>query len=801
MTIINQEALEKRAKDLVNFNGLKLVLVDLVLESTPPQALLTINFFNNKQVNAIFNAIKADTTIAKDIFPITGGHRILGGPLDENVRVVDAKKVSGDNTALTLTVERIGDYSTYTLSVNFQKIDPIFSEIEFKFRPGCFNFCAPEIESTSAPKQEPPIDYLAKDYESFRHTMMSWMSQSVPNWQPTSEADLDQTLIELFSAAADELSDYQDRVMNEAYLLRARKRVSLARHARLMDYHIHQGNQASTWLALDANTTGTLAKGFLAGTGEHIQDKSVAVFMSKEDQKIDPLLNEMGLYTWSDAVPALSAGATQADLKLKTTDKTNAETVQKLIRDGKISYLLIQEHRNPLTGEERGRDPAKRQLLELLPGDLGAKAVQDPVTGDWFVRVRWEEEDQLKQAYCFTIETPKKVENVSMFHGNLVKAFQGKPYTVTFKEKPTDPNILLVSTDNYYWRPKRLGAICELAEGPLAYTDTKPGGDIQPESTLAVTVKISGQEDTWKETINLIHSDEQDDHFIVETDELGRSQIRFGNGTNGRELPEDAEVQCAYQIAYGPNGNIGADALKVFDRSTYSDVDAIWNPFDVSNGRAPEPFAEILRRAPIAYRYNQLRAVTLDDYVERAEGVDGVAKAAARYLWTGSWRTVRVTIDPVGTTELKDDLRKAVFNHLDAVRLIGEDLEIRTPEYVPLDIQVTLCIHNDYWPTKIKSLLESEFSTGYTHDGRLGFFHPDRWTFGQSLRASEIIGRVQSVQGVDHVTKLTMKRWHQTGNLTTDIISVQASEVIRVQNDPDHMEEGFIIFIFKGGRQ
>ena len=80
---------------------------------------------------------------------------------------------------------------------------------------------------------------------------MTAMAERVPGWQSTSEADHDQVLIDLFAAAADELSDYQDRVMSEAYLATTRKRVSLARHARLMDYHLHEGNQASTWLALE----------------------------------------------------------------------------------------------------------------------------------------------------------------------------------------------------------------------------------------------------------------------------------------------------------------------------------------------------------------------------------------------------------------------------------------------------------------------------------------------------------------------------------------------------------------------
>ena len=36
------------------------------------------------------------------------------------------------------------------------------------------------------------------------------MMDRIPGWEPTSEADLDQVLIDLFSAAGDELSDYQD---------------------------------------------------------------------------------------------------------------------------------------------------------------------------------------------------------------------------------------------------------------------------------------------------------------------------------------------------------------------------------------------------------------------------------------------------------------------------------------------------------------------------------------------------------------------------------------------------------------
>ncbi len=876
MAIINPEALQERANNLAanGLNGFRLILVDL---PGPDEAIMTIHFQNDEGLDDILS----DPGAPKIIFPITGGHRAIAGPGAGQVQVtaiaalLDAMSVRLPNI-LQLTVRPIGDYSTYTLHLNFTHIDPLFSEIDFKFRPGCFNLCAPDWERPPAPKPDPVIDYLAKDYESFRHTMIAAMMQRVPDWQPTSEADLDQTLLELFSAAADELSDYQDRVMNEAYLSTARKRVSLARHSRLMDYHIHQGNQASTWLALELadEEISVLHEHFLSWAGLNLNGSSAVVFMSRDARQqlfsmdlsfqgdlnagsfslalrnrfeangvilsatvsilvkdagerwliIDSvahqtyvvkevgsqlnvykpalhfLLNQMGLYTWSDAIPALAAGSTTADLLLSVSGQTAVDTVRDLIRDCTIQYLLIQEHLNPSTGREAGRDPVKRQLLKLLPGDQGAESLQDPLTGAWFLRVRWEEKDKLKNNYCFTVNCPGgAVDDVSLFHGNLVQVYHGRRVETVF----TEPGAPLAAPDRlHYQRTERWGTLCRLPEGPLAYRETAPGGEEPVKSTLEVEVLVPGSGSTeWHEFISLIHSDENDDHFLVETDEEGRSLIRFGNGGNGRDLREQAEVHCAYQIGNGLDGNIGADKLSQFDRAVFPEIDKCWNPFDVTNGRAPELAVEIIRRAPEAYRYRQLRAVTLKDYVNRAQELPEVSRAAARYAWTGSWRTVQIAIDPAGATELNDDLRLKIASHLDVVRLLGEDLELRPPRFVPLEIHLALCLHPDYWPEDVKSLLEQEFSDGFTPDGRMGFFHPDLWTFGQELRPSQILGRAQAVEGVEHVIALTMKRWNEATPGAQEVITVGANEIILVKNNPDHLEEGFMFFDVRGGRQ
>lgn len=883
MLIKNQEALNERANNLGTFNGIRLVLVSLSPAVNPTEAILDVYFYNNNQLNNIVSEIAANPARANKIFPIMGGDRILGGSLTGEVQVFAVTADSEDNKILHLTIRPIGDYSTYTLSVVYGNIDPIFSEIGFKFRPGCFNNCAPDWDTPPKPKQNPAIDYLAKDYDSFRHTLFAWMINRIPGWQPTSEADLDQVLISLFSVAADELSDYQDRVMNEAYLATARKRVSLARHARLMDYHIHQGNQANTWLVLQLNPPQAivLPKGFQVRTDHEINHPSSITFITRKERSplfnvdfgfrvdlntnilssdlrdrfiengitLSPtvsvsvqrtnhewlvfdenkyqtylivainfthlnvyipdlhyLLNQMGLYTWSGAIPALAAGSTSADLKLSELGENQAKTVRDLIQNGTITHLLIQEHLNPLTGEMRGRDPTRRQVLQLISKQT--EALQDPVTSEWFVRVHWEEKDKLRRNYCFTVncrtgDTTTTVENISLFHGNLVQVYHGSPVSVTFIEQNLSLP-LLPESHLFYARTKKQEAICTLPVIPLAYLDTPPGGEIPPKSTLEVEVEIDGSQDRWDEVIDLIHSDDSDergDRFVVETDELGRSLIRFGNGINGKQLPDGAIVHCTYQIGRGLDGNVGTDTLLHFNSNAFPQVSSCWNPFDVTNGREPEPIAEILRRVPQAYRYHQLRAITLQDYENRATELPEVARAFAQYRWTGSWRTVQIAIDPIGTTTLTDELREKVARHLEAVRLIGEDLEIRSPRFVPLDIKVILCIHPDYWVEDIRFILEQEFSEGYTPDGRMAFFHPDRWTFGQALRISQIIGAVQGIQGVAHVIEVKLKRWNEVTPGIQDVIEVRGNEIIQVKNDRDRQESGFIKFEIKGGRQ
>ncbi|HKQ31544.1 MAG TPA: hypothetical protein VJS66_09680 [Burkholderiales bacterium] len=831
--IYNAEVLEERARNLGARNGIKLLFV--TLDPLPPatavQAFLDLEFHNANVLATILNDVNVNGVPPTDIFVLSGGSRKPAGAEFGQVQVITA--AAGAVNTLRLTVVPIGDYSTYTLRLRdpaqplapYPDIDPIFHEIEFKFRPGCFNLnCAPNFGSGNALATEPVIDYLAKDYDSFKHVLIGAMQERVPGWQPTSEADLDQVLIDLIAADADETSDFQDRVVSEGNLATARKRVSIARHARLMDYHIHQGNQATTWLALEVSTDVVLAPGFGAWTGKRWNDPGTCIFLSQETRSCFEWLNALALYNWDGLVPALERGATEADLRLPApldaTVEADADQLRDLLRSDAVPHLLVQQWLNPETGTVNGRDVYARQLLKLLPGVAAAESVFDPAAGEWFVRVHWRATDALTRRYCFIVKCPNQPpsEEAALFHGNLIPAAHGRPHITVFRAlgQPlaTSSTSTFIATSETYFEQTNWGTLCTLPESPLSYRKTLPGGEHPTRSSLSVIVSTFAN--AWEEQSDLIESESDDEHYIVETDEYRTSRVRFGDNLNGRALAADAVVSCAYQVGQGEDGNVGADTLNGFDAVTHPEVSKVWNPFDVVDGREPELTDEILRRVPEAYRQRQLRAVTLEDYVKRAEELDVVSHAAARYAWTGSWRTVRVAIDPAGTTELSDAVRRKIEAHLNAVRLIGEDLEIRRAQYVPLDIKLKVCANIHYWPADLDAVLQQEFSDGYTADGRQGFFHPDRWTFGQPLYASQLIGRALAVPGVERVLSVSIKRFHALAgpSLITitlapedvplalvDKLDVDAFEILQVANDPGELERGRIEFDIQGGRR
>ena len=99
--------------------------------------------------------------------------------------------------------------------------------------------------------------------------MLDRLSALMPDWRERNPADLWVALAEAVAFRADELSYFQDAVATEAYLGTARQRVSVRRHARLLDYAFHDGCNARAWIAfeVDAAADGLTLPGCDPATG------------------------------------------------------------------------------------------------------------------------------------------------------------------------------------------------------------------------------------------------------------------------------------------------------------------------------------------------------------------------------------------------------------------------------------------------------------------------------------------------------------------------------------------------------
>jgi hypothetical protein len=87
-------------------------------------------------------------------------------------------------------------------------------------------------------------------------------------------------------------------------------------------------------------------------------------------------------------------------------------------------------------------------------------------------------------------------------------------------------------------------------------------------------------------------------------------------------------------------------------------------------------------------------------------------------------------------------------------------------------------------------------------NGKLGFFHPDNLTFGQSIAVSTLVALAQTVQGVQSATVTQLERFGEgpNGELGQGILPIGPLEVAQLDNDPSLPEHGRLTLIMRGGR-
>ncbi|MGW2786937.1 putative baseplate assembly protein [Streptomyces populi] len=429
---------------------------------------------------------KAPHRLGPENVRVDGGRRVTG------IRAVAVSLETGEDPELDdrmhVVLDRTGDTSTYRLSVvesdahgrpgttPHRGFDVRYSGADFTFAPsGPTPFdCAPPGRPKCPPSgaDRPVIDYTARDYDSLRRLLLDRMSLTVPGQVERHVPDLGVTLVELLAHTADRLAYQQDAVATEAYLDTARRRVSVRRHVRLVDYAMHDGCNARTFVTLEVDRQVELRAGtyrFAAvdlsgldprerpGLGTVVADDDLDALRDRaallevfeplgtRDVTLRPQHNAIRFWNWGDEECSLPAGATSATLRDEWTDDhgphdhdrrphdhghgdDDQDERQRLLALAPGDLLLIEEVLGPRTGAPADADPAHRQVVRLT----SVTALVDELYDQPVVEVAWGAEDALSFPVCLSARGGPDcvlVDDVSLARGNVVPADHGRSLT------------------------------------------------------------------------------------------------------------------------------------------------------------------------------------------------------------------------------------------------------------------------------------------------------------------------------------------------------------------------------------
>lgn len=805
--------------------------VEVVTQPAPENQRVLVVHFIPKATNAGKTNLEA---MLDEIVTKPQRVQVIGGVRVREIEVVSVTRV---DTSLRVEVATPGDFSDYRLLIDYiydpvadadvanvvPKLHPAYATVVFNFKAGCDSEfdCRDDRPCPEPEGKTIAIDYQARDYASFRQALLDLIPTIHPDWIERNPADVGTALVELLAYTADHLAYYQDAVANEAYLETARQRISIRRHARLIDYDMHDGASARVFVHADALSTGTIPAGTalltqvttpIAGkppthpvviTTSYVSHDAAsraarAVFETDADVAVDPLLNEMDVYAWRRGRCCLPTGTTRLDLIGNFTGVL-----------AKGDFLLIKERVDPETLQQADASRERRQVVRLT----AVQKALDPLDPTLpLTRIAWGEEDALTFPLCIAApDANDMLVQIAVASGNMLLAHHGRRIAEEwYPEEP--PAQIPAATEGKGIQPRT--ARCFrffLDEGPLSFRAAPASAEgsvasmatSDPHATrphVTISVRTQTGDEAWAWRKDLLSSDATDTHFVVETDNAGRAMVRFGDGTAGKAPPRGSFIRAEYRVGVGTSGNVGAGAawhiLRPDTALDFPDIRVLGNPLPSWGGVAPESLESVRLTAPAAMRTRSERAVTPQDYADAAMKHPAVAKAVATFRWTGTWHTVFVTIDPKGRTELQPEAQDHIKDWLTRYLQTGYDLEIDPPAYVPVELEIEVCVKPGHFRAHVeKAVLEALSS-------RDGFFHPDRFTFGQPLYLSQIYEAVTAVDGVTAAEVKKFQRWGDppAGELGRGAITVGRTQVIRLDNDPSFPDNGVLRLDMRSGK-
>jgi hypothetical protein len=758
------------------FNGIDYVEVD------DAETRLVVHFLVREPDDV---ALKQLVTAAT----ITGGDAIPAVAVTSKIADGWSKDAAG-RPQLELRVAAPGDFSTYTLQLGPSGtiLDPYFDHVAFSFKAGCPSTldCETPAPVCALPDDDtPPIDYLAKDFQSFRKALSDFSALRYPAWQERSEADFGVMFMEALASLADDLSYQQDRIAAEAWIETATQRRSLVRLARLVDYDPLPATAARTWLRFElaGPWIGTIPTGLavsaLAPDGTVVEFETGTGLDDRGPHAAASAWNRMAPYWWDDAERCLAPGTTAM-----------------WIEDPGVA--LVPGQRVLIDTAALDAERPVRKIVRLTEAPT---PTSDPLFGKQLLRLVWGAEDALERDHDLTRTTVA---------GNLVPATQGRRYTEQFATKldgapPRGVPRAIVRTG----ANRTPQYLYTLGHAPLTWL-AQDDPEEHPRPELRVTEVDAARWWSWRRSLldgslprEVVTVDPVryrtlgDASGAADYDGADGDTIRFGDGAFGA-IPADGTIfEVTYRAGAGTRGNVAAGAINRVDPAHpfASTITAVDNPLAAEGGQDEEPADRIRELAPQRFRAKQFRAVRAEDYDLAAKDLPWVQRAGTAFRDTGSWVSVFTAVDPRSSESVPVGQLLELTRLLDRRRLAGYEAFGLPPRYASFDLDITVCARSDAFRGDVKRGVLAALDT-------TGFFHPDRFSFGVALERSALEVAIQDVPGVDGVVTLHYRRRGHTDDFVEmpDAVEVGKDEIARVDNNPSRPERGSLRVAVMGGK-
>lgn len=778
-------------------------------------------------------------TVAAELWTLTGSPR--AAPVGAGTIVPAALDAAGlpIPSHLDLDIAAVGEglpgRAPYRLSIDPAGlaalglvVDPLRAHVPVRLRPECGD--APDC--LAAPAASPPLvppdyDTLARDFTALRDMLLDRLLALDPDAE-LSEADTTVALIELMAHLGDVLNYRLDRASTETWLTTARRRATVTRHARLVDLPVPPAISAATVVQVHVRPTAAGADRAVAvRPGDTSSDAlgapapQVGSHFTLEldtDVSVRASHGEIAIHDWGEEDAVLTAGATGAILVRPLPG--SAVPLAQWLPVGALLAFEVVAPGAPGEQEDWARRRRSWPPTDAPPGPASSGPTRMPlashpaqvvrltevapftdplVPGVDLIRVRWSAADALTRDVPASPTAAGGVPRVGVARAGLFPAHHGLtidgpgalvPFETLTGGHP-DPATEAVAA---YLLPQAgsMGLSCAPGGRPwqLETRVVLPGGTVVPAPRVTSMLRASPAGFS----------------VVIDHDDEAPPLLRFTTGALGAVPPPPSVVTVRHQVGAGPSGNIAANVLRGLVRTAappgrpcvweqVHDAVTARNLTPGVGGTAATALDAVRRDAPEAYAAEPRRAVLVGDLPPFALQVPGVARAAARRSWSGSWPVAVVTV------EGRDDepalpTTTAVASAMDAVRMVGHETVAVPATPVGLLVALTVCLT----ATTDSALARAEILARLRPGRPAAVFSPDSLALGSAIHLSAVVAAVAAVPGVDAVSVTEARRLGEPAGTLHRVLAMEPEEIAVCDDDLAAPDRGRLLLTVRGGR-